>query len=247
LPGSCFRNQQGFSKVNRDRKKFSRRRITELLRAGDLDRLLAELRQWPPQKVLNPLLTGICNTDEQVKWHAVVALGQAVAQLAEEDMEAARVVMRRFMWSLNDESGGIGWGVPEAMGEVLAAHGGLAEEYGHILVSFMREDGFYLEYPPLQRGLMWSLGRLAKNRPDLLRARKAHLYLRPYLASPDGSVRGLAALALGHLKDGVSIPAIAALRDDAAVVRFHEEGEMRSATVGELASRAIAAMQAESH
>lgn len=25
-------------------------------------------------------------------------------------MDSARIVMRRLMWSLNDESGGIGWG-----------------------------------------------------------------------------------------------------------------------------------------
>ena len=36
------------------------------------------------------------------------------------------------MWTLNDESGGIGWGSPEVMGEILAAHKGLAEIQGRI-------------------------------------------------------------------------------------------------------------------
>jgi hypothetical protein len=96
-------------------------------------------------------------------------MGVTVARLANQDMEAARIVMRRFMWSLNDESGGIGWGAPEAMAECLASHAGLAGEYTKILVSFMREDGFYLELPSLQRGLMWGIGRLAQVRPQLLR------------------------------------------------------------------------------
>jgi hypothetical protein len=174
-----------------------------------------------------------------VKWLAVAAMGQTVARLAEQDMEAARVVMRRFMWSLNDESGGIGWGVPEAMAEVLAVHSGLAEEYAHILVAFMREDGFYLEYEPLQRGLMWGLARLARVRPGLLRARSGALYLRPYLASPDAQVRGLAALALGYLKDPAAETQLEMLRDDTAPVRFDEEGSILTTTVGELAGRAL--------
>jgi len=36
------------------------------------------------------------------------------------------------MWSLNDESGGIGWGAPEAMGAIMARHTGLADEYANI-------------------------------------------------------------------------------------------------------------------
>jgi hypothetical protein len=46
-------------------------------------------------------------------------MGEVMAHLADKDMESARVIMRRLMWSLNDESGGIGWGAPEAMGEIV--------------------------------------------------------------------------------------------------------------------------------
>jgi hypothetical protein len=219
--------------------------MADLLRDGDLDRLLVELRQWPPGKLLNPLFSGICSADEQVKWRAVAAMGQTVARLADQDMEAARVVMRRFMWSLNDESGGIGWGVPEAMAEVMAAHAGLAEEYAHILVAFMRKDGFYLEYEPLQRGLMWGLARLARVRPGLLRDRDASLYLQSYLDSPDAQVRGLAALALGYLKDSKAAPQLETLRADAAPVRFYEEGRIKTAAVGELAGRALRCLSSD--
>jgi hypothetical protein len=219
-----------------------RRRILNLLRGDDPVRLLAELRKFPLRKLIAPLFSGICSADERVKWHAVAAMGPTVAALADEDMEAARVVMRRCMWSLNDESGGIGWGVPEAMGEVLAAHAGLAEEYAHILVAFMREDGFYLEYEPLQRGLMWGLARLAQARPELLRRKDAPLYLLSYLDSPDPAVRGLAARALGFLQAEGAAPRLASLLADAAPVRFHEGGEPKTATVSDLARQALAAV-----
>jgi HEAT repeat protein len=219
-----------------------RRRILEILRVEDLDLVLSELRQFQPRKLIKPLFSGICSADERVRWHAVAAMGPTVAALAAADMEAARVVMRRFMWSLNDESGGIGWGGPEAMGEVLAAHAGLAAEYAHILVAFMREDGCYLEYEPLQRGLMWGLGRLAQVRPELLRQKKAQIYLLPYLRSSDSSVRGLAARALGFLQAEEAALWIEALMADSSPVRFLEGRQLRTATVGGLARQAHAAI-----
>ena len=132
-----------------------KKQILTLLKEASVETVLKELAQYPPDKLLNPLFSGICHAEEKTKWNSVTAMGETIARLADQDMEAARIVMRRFMWSLNDESGGIGWGVPEAMAECLVNHEDLAEEYTHILVSFMREDGFYLELPVHHQGLMW--------------------------------------------------------------------------------------------
>jgi hypothetical protein len=112
-------------------------------------------------------------------------------------MEAARVMIRRLMWNLNDESGGIGWGSPEAMGEILARHHGLAREYAHILISYIREDGNYLENEVLQAGVLWAIGRVGEVHPDLLRDAVPHL-LR-HLNSPDATHRVLAARAVSLL------------------------------------------------
>ena len=149
------------------------RQVNDWLQSPSLEQALAAVAKIPPEKALKPLFSCLCSCDQEVKWHAVSAMGRTVATLAGQEMETARVVMRRFMWMLNDESGGIGWGVPEAMAEVLACHGALAAEYTHILVSFMREDGFYLELPALQRGLLWGVARLAEVAPELLKARDA--------------------------------------------------------------------------
>jgi hypothetical protein len=155
-------------------------------------------------------------------------------------MEAARVVMRRFMWSLNDESGGIGWGAPEAMGEIMATHDRLAEEYGHMLVAYMREDGFYLELEQLQRGLMWGLARFAMVKPDLLKRKKAPAYLLPYLDSSDSTVRGLAAWALGLLHAGEAVASLEKLVSDPAQVKFFLNRTFVADTVGGLAHKALA-------
>jgi len=217
-----------------------KRRISRLLGSSDIDAVIAELRQLPPAQAINPLIGALCSNDEIVRWHAITALGPIVADLAERDMESARVVMRRLMWSLNDESGGIGWGAPEAMGEIMACHEGLAREYCHILVAFMREDGFFLELEMLQRGLMWGLGRLAQVRPSILREKNCAFYLLPYLDSLDTVVRGLAAWALGLLQAKDAIPGLNKLFSDHGRVTLYLNRAFVDETVGSLAQKALA-------
>jgi HEAT repeat protein len=217
-----------------------KRRIVRLLESSDIDAVIEELRQLPATKVINPLIGALCSCNETVRWHAITALGPVMADLAEQDMEAARVVMRRFMWSLNDESGGIGWGVPEAMGEVLSCHDGLAREYIHILVAYMREDGFYLELEQLQRGLMWGLARLAQVKSELLRSSNAAVHLLPYLDSSDASVRGLAAWGLGLLQAQEAIPGLRDLVSDTSRVTYFHDRALVTDTVGGLAEKALA-------
>ncbi len=194
--------------VAKDRGKKSprilRRRVHELLRSEDLKQVLRELRKISPRKAINPLISAFYDSDPGLRSKAISAFGQIVADLANKDMEAARIVMRRLMWMLNDESGGIGWGVPEAMAEAMACHPGIAEEYAHILVSYIREDGNLLEYGPLRKGVLWGICRLAQVHPDLLIELDTARYIRPYLEDDDPSSRELSARALKMLGDRIS-------------------------------------------
>ncbi|MCX5877473.1 MAG: HEAT repeat domain-containing protein [Deltaproteobacteria bacterium] len=216
--------------------------ILTLLSQAELNAVLTALAGYSPEKLLNPLFSAICSASEKTKWNAVSAMGATVSRLADQDMEAARIVMRRFMWSLNDESGGIGWGTPEAMAECLVCHKSLAQEYTKILVSFMREDGFYLELPALQRGLMWGLGRLAQARPELLRDWQAPRYLLPYLDSEDPIVRALAARALGLLQVVEAAAKIKQSPDDTTEFSLYVEHRLTTVTAGQLAREALAAL-----
>lgn len=214
--------------------------ILALLARAELGAVLTALSGYPPEKLLNPLFSGICSGSEKTRWNAISAMGVTVARLANQDMEAARIVMRRFMWSLNDESGGIGWGTPEAMAECLACHEGLAQEYTKILVSFMREDGFYLELPSLQRGLMWGLARLAQVRPEMLRAWQAPRYLLPYLDSEDPVVRALAARALGQLHVVEATGRIKQSLGDTTEFPLYADHRLTTVTTGQLVREALA-------
>jgi len=174
-----------------------KRRVCVLLKSADFDRSLEEILQFPARRVINPLFSFLYNSDEQIRWRTITAMGAVVAKLADEDMESARVIMRRLMWNLNDESGGIGWGSPEAMGEILACNETLAKEYAHILISYIREEGNFQGHKLMQRSVLWGIGRLSQVRPELVKGSVP--YLLPYLKSRDDSARGLAAWAMGYL------------------------------------------------
>lgn len=164
-------------------------------------------------------------------------MGTAVARLAETNMEGARNVLRRLMWNLNDESGSIGWGSPEAMGEILARHRGLAREYTHILASYTRPEGNYLENEILQRGLLWAIGRVWEVRPERIMA--ADPLILPYLGSGDPAVRGLAAELIGRFLDKRGRDALERLLEDGSEYEslFAEDRPKRR--VGDAAREAL--------
>lgn len=220
--------------------------VLELLAGPDAEAVLSQLAAMEVRDVLHALFSGICRSDEPVHWNAVACMGPVVARLAGQDMEEARIVMRRLLWSLNDESGGIGWGAPEALAEIMARHEGLAGEYVHMLISYAREDGEelfqdgnFLEHEVLQRGLLWGLSRLAEARPRLLAEKNVAPDLLPYLGSEDAAVRGLAARALGLLGGAETAGHLRPLREDKATFRFLEGNHIRTASVAELASQAL--------
>jgi hypothetical protein len=220
------------------RRSLDRKELKGLLRSGEVDRAVAELRQLPGRRFVHPLLSALCG-DEETRWRAVTAMGVLVADLASRDLESARVVMRMLMWNLTEECGGIAWGVPEAMAEIMARHETLAREYVQILVSYMREDGNFLEYEPLQRGLIWGIGRLSEVEKELLVAHHAGRYLLPYLESGDAAVRGLAARALGLLGASEAGTKLEALLEDREEVRLYLDRELLTSSVGDLARQAL--------
>ena len=183
-----------------------KKEVLGLLQQSSLEEIYQRLGHYPAHSLLNPLFIALCHPVEKVRWYAVCCFGRLVPAMAEKDLEAARIIMRRFLWMLNDESGGIGWGAPEALAEIMCHSAQLRKEYLHMLLSYMREDGEalyqdgnYLELPMLQRGLLWGIGRLClEHRQEMLEC-KIIDEVSAYLESSDLHVVGLAIWCLGIL------------------------------------------------
>ncbi|MCB2145694.1 MAG: HEAT repeat domain-containing protein [Deltaproteobacteria bacterium] len=213
-------------------------RIGQLLRQDDFQNALETIRSIPGRQAVNPLFSLFYSGDEAIRWRAVTAMGAVVGHMADSAMESARVVMRRLMWNLNDESGGIGWGSPEAMGEITAVHAGLAGEFASILISYINPDGNFLEHELLQRGSLWGVGRLAHARPLL--AKPATPFLTAFFDSPDPYLRGTAIWAAAPILNDTMRPLIRTRLSDTAPLRLYRQMQIMETTVGNLAKAALA-------
>jgi len=215
-----------------------KKEMLQLLLAENFKKGLDEIRQLPPRKAVGPLFSYLCSLDELLKWRAVTAMGNVLSDLAASDLESARVVMRRFIWNLNDESGGIGWGCPESMADAMARNEKLAAEYGCILFSYIQPDRNYLEHEGLQRGVLWGVGRLAHSRPECMQT--AAGFLLPYMRSEDPNLRGLAVWAVSPMLNAEAIHRLQQLAHDPAGLMLYRGGELAQYSVGQLAREALA-------
>ena len=166
--------------------------------------------------------------------------------MADDEIDEARTVMRRFLWMLNDESGGIGWGVPEAMAEVMFHSPALAAEYLHMLVSYtmddgpeLFQDGNFLELDLLQEGVLWGLCRVApRYRIELIELGLEN-NLEVYLFADNTAVKGLACRLAGLLGSKKYTPLLKPACDNHKPVRLYQHGTFLPTTVAELAEQAL--------
>jgi hypothetical protein len=208
-------------------------KLTDLFSNPVPEEALAAICRMPHRKVVNALFPFFYSKDPLRFWQAITAMGAVVSLLAEEDMESARVVMRRLMWNLNEESGGIGWGSAEAMGEIMARNELMADEYACILISYINPCGNFIDHPDLQKGILWGLGRLAQVRPH--RAEGASEFLVPFLSSSNPFHRGLAAWTASAIPGNATKSLINRLSSDNQVISVFMHGRLCEITISSLA------------
>jgi len=226
-----------------------RTEVLDALRTDPWPKGLETLAHHPPKTLIGPLFACLLEPDRLVALRAATAFGVVTSRLYDERPEEARKLLRDFMWRLNEESGNIGWGIPEAFGEVLAvANKDLAEQFHLVLASYIHERDCetgdnYLEHNPLRQSVYWALGRLDHARPEFVVTALSDL--THALTSDDPESRGLAAWALGPLLPLAGEHAagarekLAQLAKDDAPFELYENGILTPTTVAEQAARAL--------
>ncbi len=158
---------------------------------------LNELSKLPGKQLAGPLFSFFYSLDDLVRFRSTVAMGELAKRYANEKIEDARKLLRRIMWNLNDESGGIGWGSVEAMGEILKRSRILANEFESILFFYIIPGNNFLEHEMLQRGALWGVGTYLEVKKTPVRI-VIHALMR-FLDSDDPVKRGYAARALFNM------------------------------------------------
>jgi len=181
--------------------------------------------------VVRALVSLLYDPDELVRWRAVSALGH----LAGAHPELAQPLVTRLYWSLNDESGGIGWMSAPALGEI-------GRRAPRLISQCVRPLVRYLDEPFLLPGALWAIGRLAPVYPAETREVVPEVAL--CCASADPAVRAPAAYALGAVGDDRARRALEDLAADERPARLYEGGQLVTKQVREWAGEALARLRA---
>lgn len=241
LGGSLIKGNNSRNKKDSSIRALKHQTLRILESSSDYHELL-ELSGGSLLRIINALFSFLYHKNPTVKWNAVNAMGSAVSRLAETDMEPARNIVRRLMWNLNDESGGIGWGSAEVMGDILAKNKNLALEYWPVLLSYAREDGNFQENELMQQGVLWGIGRVCQAWPDMPGDNTAK-HIMPFFKSDNAHIRGLAALVAGYLGAKESEPMLEKLTADENVIRIFYRSGYIEASVKDLAQGALVRIQ----
>jgi rubredoxin len=209
--------------------------VRALLAAEDYPGLL-DLAGRHGGKTGNILISLTGDLDELTRWRAIKGLGLVAARHFEEDPEQARRVLRQLIWNLNEESGGIGWGMPEAFGEILARVPELAGEYAHLLSCYLIDGETALEPEGLQAGVVWALGRVKELPADLMEQIVPRLL--SLLAHPHPGLRGMTAWTLGELNVREALPILDDLPEDERMINLIMDGQYVRRSVTELIQQA---------
>ncbi|UCG86187.1 MAG: HEAT repeat domain-containing protein [Gemmatimonadota bacterium] len=208
--------------------------LRNLLVAGQFEHI-AELAQTR-KRVLASLVSLTYDHEQLVAWRAVEAVGIAASRISVDDPGFVREHLRRLLWLISEESGGVCWRAPEAMAEIVRRQPRQYADYIPIVV-YLIENIEKEDLEHLRSGTLRAIGRLAP-----IAGEHIPTVLPPVLASlrePDPQTRGMAVWCLaqlGELKAVADDPMLAA---DSGPVVLYEDGQLSSTTVSAIVRRAL--------
>ena len=138
-------------------KKF----ILHSLESNDLDAVVSFIQE--NRKALSLLIRMAYDKETLVGWRAIKAVGRVAKALGTTQNEFLRITMRKLLWSLSDESGGIGWAAPELLGEIVCS-----DPEGFADIVPLIAEVYDIEEQTFRPGVVYALARVAEVSPELI-------------------------------------------------------------------------------
>jgi hypothetical protein len=211
--------------VSRQTVATLKERVRGLLRAGEYGQVAVLAGE--EKRLARTIVSLLYDADDLTRWRAVTMMGW----LATAEPEMVRPLVKRFIWWMNDESGGIGWSSAPAIGEIGRAVPEMVPGAAQVVIHY-RQERFLIP------GVLWATGRLARTFPDAVAGVVPELIA--YLADEDADVRGQAVLALGETGDPRAAEGLKRVKGDGHEVRLYENEEILVKTIGAAAADALA-------
>ncbi len=207
-----------------------KKQVKELLRKKDYNRLveLCEIDRhfW---KALRFCLYEI---DETIRWPAIEAAAKLMQHWWQSRQhERVREFIRNLFWSMNDESGGIGWSSPQTIAEIIVNIPEILAPYGSMMIAHSIEE------PPLVKGGLWGIGRLGKMITDAVDFFQDEVL--SVFQSDDAETLGLAVWAMGEVGFKPAMSFLENLLGRSEPVRIYVKGDFFEKPLGYWAEEAM--------
>jgi hypothetical protein len=188
------------------------------------------------RRVLGSLLSLTFDADPQIGWRAVEGMGIAAARIADTDPGPVQEHLRRLVWLLNEESGGICWRAPEAIAEIAHQRPALFASYVpiviHLLLEMAEEDLGHF-----RAGILWAIGRLGASGEGYVH--EVLPAINAALNHADSQVRGMSVWCLTQLGRTELLAGHSDLLGDDGPVDLYEDGVLTRTSVGQLSRCAL--------
>lgn len=205
-----------------------KKKIKSLLQDNNTD----GLRQLAHQEhgILRILISLAYDKEDILCWRAIEAIGVVAATIAKKSPETARNLIGRLLWTIREESGGIGWSSPEMLGEIVRNCPDDFPDVAPVIASFYDED-------MLRPGVMRALMRISEVRPDLVKSAINLVGLS--LKNNDPIEKAYAMMFAGHLRDTSYLADIKNFLNDDTKVSIYQNGDFRVLTIRKIAEQTV--------
>lgn len=205
--------------------KELKRKILALLEKKDYNAIIGLSDKHPP--ILRLLISMTYDKSKKISWRAMDAAGRLTSRMPEEK---ARHVIQRLLWMMREESGSNPWSSAEIIGEIIKNNPDPFEYIVPVLMSF-HEDDF------LRPGVLFTISRIAKVRPDLVAPFSIVLLECPN--SPHPAVRGPALLALMNIGNKEHLFDIKRFIDDCETFIYYDGENLVERPIMDVAAETI--------
>jgi hypothetical protein len=208
--------------------------LRDLLVSGKLEAVVELATER--KRALGSLIALTYDSDLQVIWRAVEAMGMAVERVAVTHKAYVKEHLRRLSWLITEEAGAVFWRAPECMAECCVRLPALGKSHipiaFHLLETLEEED---LEH--FRPGAIWAIGRLISVARDDLPT-VLPLVIEA-LDRPDPQARGMAVWCLGEVGETRVLAGRPDLLQDQGPVHLYRDRVVVETTVSLLSREAL--------
>jgi hypothetical protein len=133
--------------------------ILQALESNELDVVASLVKE--NRRALAILVRLSYDKETLVAWRAIKAVGLVAKAHVKTDHEFLRETVRKLLWSVSDESGGIGWSAPELLGEIVSAD---PKKFADVIPLIAQV--YEVEEEVFRPGVVYALSRIAETAPE---------------------------------------------------------------------------------